>query len=314
MVLGSLVCAVHGSTMILPSPVFDAEATLKAVASERCTVLHGVPTMFINELEHPDFDKFDLSSLRTGIMAGAPCPVELMKEVINRMHMNEVVIAYGMTETSPVTFQTDIVDQIDRRVNSVGRVLAHTEAKVVDDRGKMVRPGIPGELLTRGYCVMRGYWEDKEHTEKSIDDAGWMHTGDIATIDTEGYCRIVGRSKDMVIRGGENLFPREIEEFLYQHPKVEEAEVFGVPDQKFGEELCAWIKLHPGADATEDEIRGYCEGQIAHFKIPRYIRFVSEYPLTATGKVQKFVMRKLMEEELNKLSAGNGERTEALIT
>jgi fatty-acyl-CoA synthase len=270
--------------------------------------------MFINELEHPDFDKFDLSSLRTGIMAGAPCPVELMKEVINRMHMNEVVIAYGMTETSPVTFQTDIVDQIDRRVNSVGRVLAHTEAKVVDDRGKMVRPGIPGELLTRGYCVMRGYWEDKEHTEKSIDDAGWMHTGDIATIDTEGYCRIVGRSKDMVIRGGENLFPREIEEFLYQHPKVEEAEVFGVPDQKFGEELCAWIKLHPGADATEDEIRGYCEGQIAHFKIPRYIRFVSEYPLTATGKVQKFVMRKLMEEELNKLSAGNGERTEALIT
>jgi fatty-acyl-CoA synthase len=298
MVLGSLTCAVHGSTMVMPSPVFDIDATLRAVSEERCTVLHGVPTMFINELEHPEFDSFDLTSLRTGIMAGAPCPVELMKLVIDKMHMRDIVIGYGMTETSPVTFLTHVDDPIDRRVSSVGRVLPHTEAKVIDEKGRTVRPGTPGELLTRGYCLMRGYWDDGENTHAVIDEARWMHTGDIATIESDGYCSIVGRSKDMVIRGGENLFPREIEEFLYKHPKIDEAEVFGVPDQKYGEELCVWIKLHPGEQATADEIRAFCEGRIAHFKIPRYIRFVDDYPLTATGKVQKFVMREIMEEEI----------------
>jgi fatty-acyl-CoA synthase len=303
MVLGSLTCAVHGATLVLPSPVFDVEATLVAVEEERCTVLHGVPTMFINELEHPRFESFDLTSLRTGIMAGAPCPVELMKQVIDKMHLRDIVIAYGMTETSPVTFLTSVDDPIERRVNSVGRVLPHTEAKVVDEQGRVVRPGVAGELLTRGYCLMQGYWNDPDHTHEVIDEARWMHTGDIATIETDGYCRIVGRSKDMVIRGGENLFPREIEEFLYQHPKVDEAEVFGVSDAKYGEELCVWIKLRPGERADAEEIRAYCEGRIAHFKIPRYIRFVDEYPLTATGKVQKFVMRELMEHEIAEAEA-----------
>ena len=304
MVLGSLACAVHGATLVLPSPVFEVDATLRSVEEEKCTVLHGVPTMFISELEHEEFDSLDLSSLRTGIMAGAPCPVELMKQVIDKMHLAEITIAYGMTETSPVTFQTSIDDPVERRVNSVGRVQAHCEAKVIDEHGRTVPAGVPGELLTRGYCVMRGYWGDAEHTRESIDEAGWMHTGDIATIDSEGYCRITGRSKDMVIRGGENLFPREIEEFLYGHPKIDEAEVFGVPDERFGEELCAWVKLHPGETADEEEIRTYCKGRIAHFKIPRYIRFVDEYPLTATGKVQKFVMREVMAKELGEGTEG----------
>ncbi len=298
MVLGVLAATHHGTTIVLPSPVFKAKSVLDAVQKERCTALHGVPTMFIAELEDPNFDQYDLSSLRTGVMAGAPCPVELMKEVVDRMHMSEVTIGYGMTETSPVTFQTGIDDSFERRVTTVGTVLPHTEAKVIDEDGQIVLPGVSGELLTRGYCVMQGYWEDPEHTRESIDAAGWMHTGDVATIDTFGYGRIVGRIKDMVIRGGENLFPREIEEFLYRHPKIEEVEVFGVPDQKYGEELCAWILLVDGEQATDTEIRDFCEGQIAHYKIPRYIRFVERFPMTATGKVQKFRMRETMEREL----------------
>ncbi|MGA7304057.1 MAG: AMP-binding protein [Rhodothermales bacterium] len=300
MVLGVLAATHHGTTIVLPSPVFKAKSVLDAVQKERCTALHGVPTMFIAELEDPNFDQYDLSSLRTGVMAGAPCPVELMKEVVDRMHMSEVTIGYGMTETSPVTFQTGIDDSFERRVTTVGTVLPHTEAKVIDEDGQIVLPGVAGELLTRGYCVMQGYWEDPEHTRESIDAAGWMHTGDVATIDTFGYGRIVGRIKDMVIRGGENLFPREIEEFLYRHPKIEEVEVFGVPDQKYGEELCAWILLVDGEQATDTEIRDFCEGQIAHYKIPRYIRFVERFPMTATGKVQKFRMRETMERELSR--------------
>jgi fatty-acyl-CoA synthase len=254
--------------------------------------------MFIAELEEADFGAYDLTSLRTGVMAGAPCPIELMKEVVDRMHLNEITIGYGMTETSPVTFQTAIDDSFDRRVATVGQVLPHVEAKVVDENGRIVPPGVSGELLTRGYCVMSGYWDDPDHTAESIDAAGWMHTGDVGTIDGFGYGRIVGRIKDMVIRGGENLFPREIEEFLYRHPKIEEVEVFGVPDPKYGEELCAWILLANGEKATEDEIRDFCDGQIAYHKVPRYIRFVDRFPLTATGKVQKFRMRDEMVKEL----------------
>jgi len=298
MVLGVLAATIRGAAIVLPSPVFKPRSVLEAVDAEKCTALHGVPTMFIAELEDPEFETFDLSSLRTGVMAGAPCPVALMGEVVERMHLAEITIGYGMTETSPVTFQTLIEDSFDRRVATVGTVLPHTEAKVVDEDGRIVPPGVSGELLTRGYCVMSGYWDDPEHTAESIDDAGWMHTGDVATIDSFGYGRIVGRIKDMVIRGGENLFPREVEEFLYRHPKIEEVEVFGVPDLKYGEELCAWILLSPGETATEDEIRAFCDGQIAYHKIPRYIRFVDSYPLTATGKVQKFKMRETMLREL----------------
>jgi fatty-acyl-CoA synthase len=298
MVLGVLAATIRGATIVLPSPVFKPQAVLEAVDAERCTALHGVPTMFIAELEDPDFASYDLSSLRTGVMAGAPCPIELMKQVVDRMNMTEITIGYGMTETSPVTFQTDIDDSFERRVATVGRVLPHVEAKVVNESGHIVPPGVSGELLTRGYCVMSGYWEDPEHTTESIDAAGWMHTGDIATIDAFGYGRIVGRIKDMVIRGGENLFPREIEEFLYRHPQIEEVEVFGVPDAKYGEELCAWILLTPGATVTEDDIREFCDGQIAHHKVPRYMKFVDRFPMTATGKVQKFKMRDAMAKEL----------------
>jgi fatty-acyl-CoA synthase len=255
--------------------------------------------MFIAELDHPEFADFDLSSLRTGIIAGAPCPVELMRRVIDEMHMTEITIAYGMTETGPVSFQTSVEDTLERRVETVGRVLPHTEVKIVDAEGRIVPRGHPGELLTRGYCVMAKYWNDPERTAEAIDEARWIASGDIAAIDDEGYCRIVGRLKDMLIRGGENIFPREIEELLYRHPKVEEAEVFGVPDRKYGEEVCAWIKLREGESASTEEIREFCRGHIAHFKIPRHIRFVDAFPMTVTGKVQKYAMRERMARELS---------------
>ena len=298
MVLGSLLCVTHGAAMVYPSAGFDAHATLEAIETERCTALHGVPTMFIAELEEPDFDRFDLSNLRTGIIAGAPCPIELIHRMIEQMHLAEITIGYGMTETGPLSFQTAPDDPIDRRVESVGRVLPHTEVKIVDEAGRVVPCGEPGELLTRGYCVMPYYWDDPERTAKAIDEARWIASGDIATLDEDGYCRIVGRLKDMVIRGGENIFPREIEEFLFEHPKIADAQVIGVPDPRYGEELCACIELHEGETASEEEIRAFCEGKIAHFKIPRYIVFVDSFPLTVTGKVQKYILREEMSEKL----------------
>jgi fatty-acyl-CoA synthase len=298
MVLGSLLCVTHGAAMVYPSAGFDAHATLAAIEAERCTALHGVPTMFIAELEEPDFDRFDLSSLRTGIIAGAPCPIELMHRMIEQMHLAEITIGYGMTETGPLSFQTAPDDPVDRRVETVGRVLPHTEVKIVDEAGRVVPCGEPGELLTRGYCVMPYYWDDPERTAKAIDEARWIASGDIATLDEDGYCRIVGRLKDMVIRGGENIFPREIEEFLFEHPKIADVQVIGVPDPRYGEELCACIELHEGETASEAEIRAFCEGKIAHFKIPRYIVFVDSFPLTVTGKVQKYILREEMSEKL----------------
>jgi fatty-acyl-CoA synthase len=291
MVMGNLGCLTHGSTMVYPAEAFDPLATLKAVAEERCTALYGVPTMFIAQLDHPEFAKFDLKSLRTGIMAGSPCPIEVMKRVQSQMHMHEVTIAYGMTETSPVSTQCATDDPVERRVSTVGQVLPHIEIKIVDSEGKAVPRGETGEFCTRGYSVMKGYWNDEEKTSEAIDDGGWMHTGDLATMDEQGYVNIVGRLKDMVIRGGENVYPREIEEFLYRHPKVQDVQVIGVPDLKYGEEICAWIKLREGHSATPEEIREFCKGQIAHYKIPRYIEFVAEFPMTITGKIQKFVMR-----------------------
>ncbi len=298
MVLGNLAAITHGSTMVYPGEAFDPLSVLETVQRERCTALHGVPTMFIAELDHPEFERFDLSTLRTGIMAGSPCPIEVMKRVIDRMHMAEVTIAYGMTETSPVSFQSSTDDPLELRVSTVGRIHPHVEVKIVDLEGRVVPPGERGELLTRGYSVMRGYWNDEERTREAIDAAGWMHTGDLATLDAQGYCNIVGRLKDMVIRGGENVYPREIEEFLYRHPKVQDVQVFGLPDQKYGEELCAWIQLREGASVTEDEIKEFCRGQIAHYKVPRYVRFVTEFPMTVTGKMQKFVMRERMIHDL----------------
>ena len=298
MVLGTLACVAHGATMVLPSPGFDPGAALHAVSAERCTAIHGVPTMFIAELDHPDFPHCELSSLRTGIIAGAPCPVELMTRLIEEMHLSEITIAYGMTETGPVSFQTTPADTLERRVTTVGSVLPHTEIKIVDEENRLVPRATPGELLTRGYCVMPGYWGDREKTAATIDEANWLHSGDIAIIDDAGYCQIVGRSKDMVIRGGENIFPREIEEFLFQHPKVDQAEVIGVPDPKYGEEVCAWIRLRAGETATPEEIRDFCRDKIAHFKIPRYVLFVDEFPMTITGKVQKFKMREQTIEQL----------------
>ncbi|MGE5152136.1 MAG: AMP-binding protein [Rhodospirillaceae bacterium] len=298
MVMGNLGCLTHGATMVYPAESFDPLATLQAVSEERCTALYGVPTMFIAQLDHPEFDKFDLKSLRTGIMAGSPCPIEVMKRVQSQMNMSEVTIAYGMTETSPVSTQCSTDDPVERRVSTVGQVLPHIEIKIVDTEGKAVARGETGEFCTRGYSVMKGYWNDTEKTAEAIDDGGWMHTGDLATMDAEGYVNIVGRLKDMVIRGGENVYPREIEEFLYRHPKVQDVQVIGVPDQKYGEEICAWIKLREGQSATPEEIREFCKGQIAHYKIPRYIEFVPEFPMTITGKVQKFVMR---EQTIGKL-------------
>jgi fatty-acyl-CoA synthase len=298
MVLGNLACVTHGACMVIPGEGFDPLATLETVQEERCTGLHGVPTMFIAELEHPRFGEFDLSSLRTGIMAGSPCPVEVMRRVVKEMHMSEVTIAYGMTETSPVSFQTVPDDPLERRVDSVGRIHPHLEAKVVDADGRIVPRGEPGELCVRGYSVMRGYWGEPERTGEVLDGEGWMHTGDLATIDEDGYCRIVGRLKDMIIRGGENVYPREIEEFLYTHPKVQDVQVLGVPDPKFGEQVCAWVRLREGVQATEAEIQDYCRRNLAYFKVPQYVRFVESFPMTVTGKVQKYLIREAMMEEL----------------
>ncbi|MBU9509238.1 AMP-binding protein [Burkholderia multivorans] len=297
MVLAVLACVSTGAAMVFPGEAFDPVATLAAVAEERCTALHGVPTMFIAELDHPEFAKFDLSTLRTGIMAGSPCPIETMKRVVSQMHLSEITIAYGMTETSPVSFQSSTDDPLEKRTTTVGRVQPHLEVKIVDPSGEIVPVGVTGELCTKGYSVMLGYWDDDAKTREVLID-GWMHTGDLATLDAEGYCNIVGRLKDMVIRGGENVYPREIEEFLFRHPKIQSAQVFGVPDPKYGEELCAWIVLRADEQMTEDDVRAFCQGQIAHYKIPRYIRFVDELPMTVTGKVQKFVMRERMIDEL----------------
>jgi len=297
MVLSVLASVSVGAKMVFPGEAFEPAATLAACAEERCTALHGVPTMFIAELDHPDFASFDLSTLRTGIMAGSPCPIETMKRVVARMHLSEITIAYGMTETSPVSFQSATDDPLDKRTSTVGRIAPHLEAKVVDPSGKTAAVGETGELWTRGYSVMCGYWDDEARTKETITD-GWMHTGDLATIDDEGYCNIVGRLKDMLIRGGENIYPREVEEFLFRHPKIQSVQVFGVPDEKYGEEVCAWIVVRPGEQLTEEEVRTYCAGQIAHYKVPRYIRFVDEMPMTVTGKVQKFVMRERMMGEL----------------
>ncbi len=298
MVLGNLACITHGAAMVFPSEAFDAQAVLETVEAEQCTALHGVPTMFIAVLDHPEFEEYQLSTLRTGIMAGSPCPIEVMKRVVAEMNMAEVTIAYGMTETSPVSFQSLTDTSLEKRVTTVGQVHPHVEVKIVDNAGRIVPRGSTGELLTRGYSVMLGYWGDETKTAEAIDAAGWMHTGDLAVLDDEGYCNIVGRVKDMVIRGGENLYPREIEEFLYRHPKIQDVQVIGVPDQKYGEELCAWIKLKEGQTATEEDIREFCRGQIAHYKIPRYIEFVQAFPMTITGKIQKFVMRDQMKEKL----------------
>ncbi len=299
MVLGNLACTTHGATMVVPEAAFEPGAVLETVQAERCTSLYGVPTMFIAELAHPGFEKFDYSSLRTGIMAGAPCPVEVMKRVISDMQMDEVTICYGMTETAPVSTQTRADDSIDRRVSTVGRIHPHVEVKIVDpDTGRAVPFGTPGELCTRGYSVMLGYWNDKEKTDEAIDAGGWMHTGDLATMDDEGYVNIVGRIKDMIIRGGENVYPREIEEYLYTHPDITDVQVIGVPDEKYGEELMAWVKLSEGAKLTEDDVKDFCRGKIAHYKVPRYVRFVDDFPMTVTGKIQKFIMRRQAVDEL----------------
>ncbi|MGJ7487573.1 AMP-binding protein [Variovorax sp. LT2P21] len=299
MVLGSLACLTHGSTIVFPNDGFDALSVLETVQAEKCTALHGVPTMFIAELDHPRFAEFDLSTLRTGIMAGTACPIEVMKRVVDRMHLGEITIAYGMTETSPVSCQSAADTPLDKRVATVGKVQPHIEIKIVDpETGATVPRGQSGELCTRGYSVMHGYWDDAPKTREAIDAEHWMHTGDLATMDDEGYVNIVGRIKDLVIRGGENIYPREIEEFLYRHPKVQDVQVVGLPDKKYGEELCAWVIVKPGQTATEDEIRDFCKGQIAHYKVPKYIQFVTEFPMTVTGKIQKFKIRDAMKSQL----------------
>jgi fatty-acyl-CoA synthase len=305
MVLGNLACTSHGACIVIPAPGFDPAATLRAVAAERCTSLYGVPTMFIAELALPDFAAYDLSTLRTGIMAGSPCPVEVMKRVVGEMHMSEVTIAYGMTETSPVSTQTRADDDTERRVSTVGRVHPHVEVKVVHpETGLVLARGETGELCTRGYSVMLGYWNEPDKTAEVIDAARWMHTGDLAVMDPAGYLNIVGRIKDMVIRGGENVYPREVEEFLYTHPAIEDVQVIGVPDEKYGEELCAWVKLRPGIELTAREVTEFCVGKIAHYKVPRYVRFTDEFPMTVTGKVQKFRMRETSIGELGLEAAG----------
>ncbi len=299
MVLGVLAAMTHGAASVLPGEGFEPLSVLETIARERCTVLHGVPTMFIAELEHPRFAEFDLSSLRTGIMSGSPCPTAVMRRVVAEMHMPEVTICYGMTETSPVSFQSETDDPLERRVGTVGRVHPHVQVKIVDAEGRITPRGTAGELLTRGYSVMRGYWGNAERTREAVDAAGWMHTGDLAVIDDEGYCNIVGRVKDMIIRGGENVYPREIEEFLYRHPAVLDVAVVGVPDVKFGEAVCACVRLREGMTATEAEIQQFCREQIAHYKVPRYVRFVDGFPLTVSGKVQKYLMREELRTLLN---------------
>jgi fatty-acyl-CoA synthase len=300
MVLGNLACTTHAACIVIPSPGFDPAAALRAVQQERCTSLYGVPTMFIAELALPDFASYDLSTLRTGIMAGSPCPVEVMKRVVSEMHMTEVTICYGMTETSPVSTQTRADDDMERRVSTVGRVHPHVEVKIIDpETGLTVPRTIPGELCTRGYSVMLGYWNDETQTREAIDRARWMHTGDLAVMDGEGYLNIVGRIKDMIIRGGENVYPREVEEFLYSHPAIEDVQVIGVPDVRYGEELCAWVRLRPGSTLSLEELRQFCTGQIAHYKIPRYLHITDEFPMTVTGKIQKFKMREVSIAELD---------------
>ncbi len=298
MVIGALACMTHGAAIVFPGEGFDPLATLQTVAEYRCTSLYGVPTMFIAELDHVDFKTFDLSSLRTGMMAGSPCPMEVMRRCIRDMHLTQLTIGYGMTETSPVTTQTRIGDGLDKQVGTVGRPHPHVEIKIVDADGRVVPRGVTGELCARGYPVMLGYWDEPERTAEVIDRAGWMHTGDLATMDDDGYCAIVGRIKDLVIRGGENIYPREIEEFLYRHPAIVDVQVFGVPDPRFGEELCAWVKLRPGETLTDADIKAFCQDQIAHYKVPRHVRFVDEFPMTVTGKMQKYLMRATMTEEL----------------
>jgi fatty-acyl-CoA synthase len=298
MVMGNLGCSTHGSCMVVPAPAFEARATLEAVQDERCTSLYGVPTMFIAELDDADFDSFDVSSLRTGIMAGSPCPVEVMRKVIDRMHMEDVTICYGMTETSPVSTQTGGDDDIEHRTGTVGRVHPHVEIKVVDpESGECVPTGTPGELCTRGYSVMLGYWNEPDKTAEAIDRAGWMHTGDLATMDSDGYIKIVGRSKDMVIRGGENVYPREIEEFLYTHPDITDVQVVGVPDERYGEEIAAFVIPRAGAELDVESVRELCRGRIAHHKVPRYVICIDEFPMTVTGKIQKFKLRELAIEQ-----------------
>jgi len=309
MVLGNLAAVTHGACIVIPAPGFDPAATLRATADELCTSLYGVPTMFIAELALPDFEDYDLTALRTGIMAGSPCPIEVMKRVVSEMHMAEVTIAYGMTETSPVSAQTTADDDMERRVSTVGRVHPHVEVKIINPDSGLVMPrGEPGEMCTRGYSVMLGYWDEPEKTAEAIDAGRWMHTGDLAVMDAAGYLNIVGRIKDMVIRGGENVYPREVEEFLYTHPSIEDVQVVGVPDEKYGEELCAWVKLRPGAELTEEDVRGFCVGKIAHYKVPRYVRFTEDFPMTVTGKVQKFKMRETSVAELG-LEAASQART-----
>ncbi len=298
MVCGSLLGVVRGATIIYPCEGFDTMALLHAVADERCNVLGGVPTVFIGMLNHPEFGRFDVSRLRKGLIGGAPCPVEIMRRLIDDLGMRDICIVYGMTETSPVSVQTVPTDTLEQRVSTVGRVQPHAEVKIVDIQGRTVPLGVQGEICTRGYLVMQGYWNSARETAEAIDRARWMHTGDLGTMDQKGYIAITGRSKDMVIRGGENIYPREVEEFLYEHPAVADVQVFGVPDKVYGEELCAWIRLKEGATATEDDIKAFCRGRITHFKIPRYVRFVESYPMTVTGKVQKFVMREMMAKQL----------------
>lgn len=300
MVLGNLACFSHGATVVYPSEVFDPLSTLQAVESERCTALHGVPTMFVTELGHPDFEKFDLSTLQTGVMAGAPCPVDVMKRVMSDMNMKHILIGYGQTEVSPINHLTLPEDPIEKRVESVGRAVPWVEIKLVDADGRVVPIGEKGEVCTRGYSVMLGYWNDEEQTRETIDEAHWLHSGDLGIMDEEGYLRIVGRIKDMIIRGGENIYPREVEEFLYTHPKIREVQVFGIPDEKMGEEVCAWIQTQEGESITAEDVKLFCQGHITHFKIPKHIRFVDEYPMTVTGKIQKFKMSKLMAEELER--------------
>jgi fatty-acyl-CoA synthase len=299
MVLANLACVTHGATMVVPGESFDAGATLRAVQQERCTALHGVPTMFIAELEHEGFEGFDLTSLRTGIMAGAPCPIEVMKKVVSKMHASQVTIGYGETEASPIATQTPVDASIEDRTGTVGLPSPHVELKVVDtETGVIVPCGAQGEICYRGYNIMRGYYNNPQGTHEAIDKAGWLHSGDLATMDERGYCKITGRAKEMIIRGGENVYPREIEEFLFSHPKVRNVQIIGVPDEKYGEEIQAWIELREGESATEEEIRAFCKGRIAHYKIPRYVKFVTEFPMTVTGKIQKYKMREEAVREL----------------
>jgi fatty-acyl-CoA synthase len=300
MVMANLACITHGSAAIFPGEAFEPGATLAAVAEERCTALHGVPTMFIAELDHAGFDDFDLNSLRTGIMAGAPCPVEVMQKVLKQMHMSEVLIGYGQTETSPVNHMTTTNDSIEKRVGSVGRPAPHCEIKIIDAEGAVVAVGEKGEICCRGYAVMQGYWGDEERTAETIDSDGWLHSGDIGVMDAEGYTQVTGRIKDMIIRGGENIYPREVEEFLYTHPGIAEVQVFGIPDDRYGEQTCAWVQLREEGSMTSEELKDYCRDKITHFKVPHHIRFVEDFPMTVTGKMQKFLMRDQMVEELSR--------------